>query len=242
MLNDCYLYIQVAGLEWNRRRKPGVSMFSLAENVLILSLLEKKEAVRVPSSVCLPFALAGATIIDLVMAGQVQLQNGILILSAAEQQNEPEYIQIARSRMVKAGKARRLDFWVYQIGRKGNHFTRAVLLSLISKGVLGEEKNIFHWPCADNQGQAPGEIKYQLKRGIRDAIFCKASPDDQVLVITALLDCCSMLEHLFTPDEIIAVRRKLKHLIKDANSRQYAELRMLTVAAVDYAVAAASSV
>jgi hypothetical protein len=57
-----------------------------------------------------------------------------------------------------------------------------------------------------------------------------------------LLESCGMLDHLFTQDEIIAARKKIKRLVKDEVISTFADLRVLTITAVEYAVASAASV
>jgi hypothetical protein len=217
-------------------------MLSLAEQFLLLTLLEKKDTICIPSSISLPFALAGATIMDLVLIGKAQLQNGNLILSQNADQVESETMKIAVKRIEKAGKVKKLNHWVYLVGSKGNRLTKAALLSLINQSILVEEKNAYVWASENPEAETPVFNKYQLKRRLRDAVFCQENLDENMLAIFGLLEACELLNHLFTQDEIVAARKKVKSLVKDEGNPSMAELRAQTIAAVRYAVAAAASV
>lgn len=219
-------------------------MFSLAEEIFLLALLEKKETLRIPSSLSLPFALAGAMIIELALAEAVKVEDGRLLLLPEAEKIETGYLKRVIEKIQKVGKPKRVDYWVYQVGARGNRVTRLILFSLVERGVLQETEKNFRWEVGTNpKSQELTAAKYLLKRGMRDAIYCQSPIDEPTAALLGLMDSCAMLNHLFTEDEIISGRKRVKRLVKgEGISRPFADLLVQIIAGVEYAVAADVSV
>ena len=221
-------------------------MFSIAEEIFLLSLLERKETLRLPPSLSLPFALAGATILDLALSGAIKLEDGrLLLLDGAQMQAHPN--QGVIEKIQKTGKSRRVDFWIFQMGLRRNRVTKPVQSALVEKGILREDGNNYRWGLGTgasgaNETQDVMTVKYLLKRRLRDGLFCQAAVDEHVAAIFCLMNSCGMLDHLLTEDELFSGRKRVNRLLKgEGLDGAYAELLARVIAGVEYGIAAAIS-
>lgn len=217
-------------------------MLSLAEELFLLSLLEKKENLRLPPSLSLPFSLAGAVLIDLALTGSIKLEDGRLIARADLEPVQDAQMKRVGEQMRQADKYKRLDHWVFLLGVKGKRITKEILLALVEKNVLQEDEQGYQWAAQPQEDGAPAltHPKYLLKREVRDAVFCQTALDERRLALINLLDACDMLDHLFTKDEMVYAQKRMKLLKRgDHLSAGFLDLLDRMVNAVDYAVAAA---
>ncbi len=214
-----------------------VGKLSLAEEILLLSLFEKKDSVRVPSSLSLPYLLAGAVLVELVLSGGAKLSDGWLVPCADPEQFADEALRFSLARICQRQKDKKLEHWVYLLGAKGKPVMKSILLSLVDRGTLVKEGSSYTWPEARQDGTP---LKYPLKREIRDAVFSQQPVTDRILARLVLLEACDMLDHLFTKDEIISARKKVKQLKSGKDfSADLLHLLIRMADAVKYAVAAA---
>lgn len=221
-----------------------IHMLSLAEKVFLLSLDERRGSIRIPSSIPLPFSLAGAVLVQMVQNGSARIDDGRLIPLAGSENGGDDQIGFALERINQAEKPKKVNHWVYLLGVKGRQIPKNILASLVEKGILMEEGKYFRWghsPCENSEGSPLS--KYLLKREIRDVFFCDEVVSEEHMALVTLMDSCDMLNHLFTVDEIIAMRKKIKALkLGGKVAPDFLDLLELVRSAIEYAIAAAISV
>lgn len=218
-------------------------MPSLAEEIFLLSLLEKKESVRVPSSLSLPFALSGAVLLELIFTDCARIEDERLCPYADPEQITDQQMRYAAEKICQTEKPKKLAYWVYLLGKKGNRISKEILLSFVEKGILLKEGKYYHWASTPEESaveQAP--TKYLLKRDIRDAVLLEKNITDRMITLVDLMDSCDMLDHIFTRDEIITARKKVKTFKaeKEFNPTFLNSLER-TTDAVKYAISASLS-
>ena len=218
-------------------------MLTLAEEIFILSSLEKKESVRLPSSPSLPFALAGAALMELVLSGAARVDGGRLFLTVNSERSENDPSKSVILKIQKAGKAQKLNHWVFVLGSRGNHLSKSILASLIDKEILVENEQSYDRKVS-NCAEAPRShtTKFLLKRQLRDAMFCDGKADEHFVALLVLMESSGMLNHLFTTDELFWARKQIKGLRKDVRfGKQTIELYASILTAMEYAIAASVS-
>lgn len=186
-------------------------MLSLAEEIFLLSLLEKKDTIRIPTALNLPYVLAGAVLLDLVLSGYAKLEDGRLILCVEPEQISNEPMRYAVEKLRQADKPRKLNQWVYLFGSKGKRLSKQIILSFVEYGIISSTGKYYQWGPGHNDGGSE-EIpsKYILKRKIRDTVFVEKTISDRCFALLELMATCDMLDHLFTKDEILVVRKDMK--------------------------------
>ena len=218
-------------------------MLSLAEEILLLSLLEKKESIQLPSSLSLPFALSGAIIYEMIQTGQLALEDGRLRATLLSEQASGEVGHVLIEKMALMDKPKKLRNWVFVLGARGKRITKITFHSLVERGLLVEGKNDIQWSGFDEGGLQQDQLaKYLLKRQMRDALYCDAVVSERALACLVLMDACGLFDHLFTKDELVAARKKLKQLrTEDRYPASFLVLLDQMVEAISFAVASAVS-
>jgi hypothetical protein len=215
-------------------------MLSLAEEIFLLSLLEKKETVCLPSSLSLPFSFTGAVLIDLVLTDYIKVEDGRIVPCVDPEQIQDEHMKRVLKKMHHVDKPQKLNHWVYILGVKGKRITKEVVGSLVEKGILVEDGANYQWAAREDGAAIPTNAKYFLKREIRDMFFCQDTATERLLAIISLMDASDILDHLFTRDEMIFVRKKIKFLKREAHdSAKFLDLLGQMEDAIDYAIASA---
>ncbi len=219
-------------------------MLSLSEEIFLLSLLEKKETIRLLPSLNLPFIMAGAMLMELVLSGCARVEEGRLVLQPEANPVQPDRLHTLVQQIQKVGKPKKLDHWVYVLGARANRLSRGYVLTLITKGVLREDGKYYCWQVPDSTETArPASEKYLLKRRLRDAVFCDASVDEHFVVLLRFMETGGILEHIFTQDEIIFARKQIKALTRsDRFDKTFLDLLDMITTAVELTAAAAVSV
>lgn len=216
-------------------------MLSLAEEVYLLSLLDKKDSIRVPSSISLPFVLTGAILIEMVLSEYAKVEEGRLVPCIDPEQITDESMRYALEKIRHTEKPKKLDHWVYLLSAKSKRISKEILFSLVEKGILVEKgKNHLWMPPPDENAPERLHSRYLLKREIRDAVLGANGLSERMIARIEFMDACDMLDHLFTKDEIIGVRKKLKTLKADHQlSPNFTGLLNRVTEAIDYAITAA---
>jgi len=211
-------------------------MLTLAEEMFLLSIFERKDSIHIRSVLGLPFSLAGAGLMELILSGSVRLEDGRLIPSSAPGQFSDEWLRSTLEKIQRSEKHKKLDYWVYISGMKKKQMIKGLIQSLIEKGLMVEVGNHYQWaPVSTSCDQGQELTKYLLKRKIRDAVYCQSDLPESILTQLVLLDSCTLLDHVFTCDEIIAVRKKIKRLINEGSYQtpNFCELLNRMVKAVE---------
>ena len=218
-------------------------MLSFAEEILLLSLLEKKESIQLPSSLSLPFALSGAIIYEMLQAGQLTLVDGRLNATQLSAQACGEVGRVLVEKMAQTENPKKLRHWVFMLGAKGKRITKITFHALVERGLLVEDKKGFQWSGGDEGGpQHDQRAKYLLKRQLRDALYCDAAVSERTLACLVLMEACGLFDHLFTKDELVAARNKLRQIkTEDYYPAQSLALLDQMVESLSYAVASAVS-
>ncbi len=194
-------------------------MLTLTEELLLLSLREKKKKVVLHHSSTLPFALAGAMLVELVLSGLVQIEKDKMVVpvnliptETAIDSCQDELLSQIRS----SGSPRKIRHWIAEAATKGKKLERQLLASLISRGVLKKEEKITLWVIPYTEyTQIDASAKYVRKRALRDIIFGGATPDQQSVALFSLLKAIGHLDFIFTLDEIKAARGQVNEIVKD---------------------------
>lgn len=129
------------------------------------------------------------------------------------------------------------------MGTKGERLSKGIILSLVEYGIISSAGKYYHWALIQNEG-GPEQIpsKYLLKREIRDAVFFEKTLPERLFARLGLMDACDMLDHIFTKDEIDAVRKKMKLLRSEEHySPGFLDLMNRMNVAIEFAIASAIS-
>ena len=192
-------------------------MLSLTEELFLLSLREKKDTVGLPYSAALPYALAGAMLVELALAGRIRLNKEKRVVPIGELQpvDDPRLNDLL-ALIFEPGKPQKITHWIMVAAGKGKRLEKVMLAELISQGILREEEKKVLWVIPYMEySQKDASAKYQRKQHLRDIVLAGQIPDQQAVALLSLMKAIDMLDHIFTLDEIKAAGKRVNEIVKD---------------------------
>lgn len=189
-------------------------MFTLSEELFLMSLEDKKDGVKLLDSYKLPYALAGAILLELVLAGKIRLEGKKVFPSDATPGANPLANELLE-KIAASKKVRKIENWVSSFGEKDKKLRKGILTSLVSRGVLSEQEKRFLWiiPYTGYANQ-DASARFTLKQQLRAVVLGGTPLDEQSLALLSLVRAAGLEDHLFTRDEIKQARRRIEELTK----------------------------
>lgn len=190
------------------------TMLTIAEEILLLVLDEKKQSfVRLPN-MSLEFALSGALLMDLAFRNRIDSDLNKLFVLSREPTGDA-LLDEAMQLITEANQEGDGKFWVQKLARQSDKFKDGILQRLVEKNILKVEEEKILWifssrryPLIDNKERT--EVRERLKQ----ILFSNEIPDPHDVAIVGLAHACSILEHIFGVDEIEKVRNRVEQICK----------------------------
>ncbi len=189
-------------------------MFTLTEELFLLSLREGTNSVNLPHSSTLPYALAGAMLVELSLRDRIRVEDGKWIIPVDNlPEEDDERLKELLADIHASTKPRKITHWINQVGAKGEELERKLLTALVKRGVLKEEKKKFLWVIPFTEySQQDASAKYLRKQQLRDIVLGGKEPDKQSLVLLSLMKSIDLLGQIFTQDEMKAARSRIEEM------------------------------
>jgi Golgi phosphoprotein 3 len=216
-------------------------MLTLSEELFLLSLQEKKGAVKFNNTIELPYALAGALLFELFLAGKVRLEGKKVaavgrVLASTELLNE-------MLEKISAGQPKKIAHWVEVFGGKDRKLRKTVVDGLVVKGILKEEEKILLWVIPyTGYAEQDTSAKFALKQRLRGVVLGGQPAGERDTALLSLVLAGGLLDHLFTRDELRRAKKVVEDLVEsDAVGQAVTETIEAINAAVMTAVMVATS-
>ncbi len=192
-------------------------MLNLMEELLLLSLREKGEKNRVKfSHLDLRYGLAGAALAELTLKGRIEWDGKQRLQVIDRSPCHDKLLNHFLAEVQKSKKPARLTEWIVTLGGKGKHVQKLLTASLLNKGILQEEAELYLWVIPSRvYAQTNASAKYQIKQRLRAIILAREKPDDYAVALLSLARACGLLEHIFTLDEIKSARKRVETIVQD---------------------------
>jgi hypothetical protein len=212
----------------------------IAEELLLVAYREDGTAHGKGSE--LDIALGGALLVELALAGNVELTDKDVI--AAGQLPVPTEPELAAALTAIATKPRRPKSWVQRLAKGAR---RRLLDDLVARGVLAEEEyrrlGVFaarRYPATDPAARE--EIEGRLRAAVVDGEL----PDERTAALASMIAAAGLERRVFPDDDRKLVKRRLKEIadgdaVAEAVRRTIRAAHAATMAAVTAASTAAAS-
>jgi Golgi phosphoprotein 3 len=211
---------------------------SLAEDVLLLALNDEKGTVLMTASVALPYALAGAIIVELIEAGSVRI-DGKELVAAPRGSARDEILDEILGMIRSSKRTRSLNHWVGKIGRSGGKIKEKLLARLVDKRILGREEHHLLWVFPTKRyPQIDPRPEYGIRERVRSAIRGMTLPDERTAALISLIHASDLIGEIFEKGERRDAKRRAKEIAK---SQPVGSAVAHAVEAVKVAVIAAAS-
>jgi golgi phosphoprotein 3 len=189
-------------------------MLTFAEEILLLTLDDKKAAFRSLPEQAVRTALAGALLMELAVANRIDTDLHALLLVNAEPTGDPLMDEIL-DRLRAASASQSAAYWLNEIAWQTDKLRERVLQQLVDKGVLKVEDRKILWVFAQRKYPLMDdrEIK-EVRTRLRELIFSDNIPDAREAVLIGLVHACGLVDALFEEKELPQVMPRLTELAK----------------------------
>src|SRR5512137_980753 len=188
---------------------------NLAEELLLLALNEEKGTIVAAASLALPYGLAGALLIELVLAGLARIDGKNLIAEPRGSAGD-DLLDGTLATLRAAKRPRRISSWVGGLGRTGGKIRKKLLARLVEKRILGrEDTRYFGIFPSTRYPQADPRPEYAVRERVRSAIRGMTRPDERTAALVSLVQACGLIGVLFERSERREARRPAKEIGAD---------------------------
>lgn len=184
-------------------------MLTLPEELILLALDADSGSVSSCSS-RLPFALAGAVLAELLLAGHIRL-DGEQVLAANGPPPGDEVLRDALALIRDQENRKKIKHWVERFHSK-LHIQERTLGTLAARGIVHHEDRhflLFHYaryPMDQRQARA------DLRNRVRSALLGPSVNEGRVACLIALAEPCKLARRFFEPDEWKMVKDRSKQI------------------------------
>lgn len=224
------------------------SVTTLPEDLLLLALDDQSGTVPLEQSMSLDYGLAGAVLLELLLAGKVSQQGGKLISAGAKPTGD-EVLDTAMQKIGAAKRPRDLKHWVSTLS--GNHLRDHIVARLVAQGIVRREEHKILWVFPSQRYPTADPLPERaLRDQLRAAVLDDDAPTPRLAALIALADACKLTDTLFSKAERKTVAPRLKAIaqgqdmgkaVRGATEEMQAAVIAATMAAIAGSVAASTA-
>ncbi len=188
---------------------------TFTEKLLIVSINPDNGRLKLSGNY-LTYGMAGSVLLEFYNSGKIEIEKNNLKLKSRKSTGDPVVDRIIK-KIQNSKKDKKVRYWLRKLSYKGLYFKRKALRSLFHKNILRCEKRRF-------LNLIPYKRYYFLKLNIRKnliselraAIFHSKDPEQQDIMLLALIKACS-LDHQLSKnkEEKRIIKKHLKELSKE---------------------------
>jgi Golgi phosphoprotein 3 len=219
---------------------------TLPEELLLLAFDDDHGNVLADARISLDFGLAGASLMEMTLAGTLRIEDGKAVVVDSGDPDESGPFEAIRNQLrEKPGK--NIRYWVDHLPRKLRDLRRQLLDDLVARGTLAhrESRVLFIFSV-----QRYPELDAQPERDIRariDAVLLHGNAADaRTAMLIQLAGACRLLNTMYPRDQRKRVHARVKALetmpvAEDVDAATRAAVSAATTAAAMAAITAATA-
>jgi hypothetical protein len=187
----------------------------LAEELVLLALDDESGKLATSTSGYFNYALAGALLLDLVLANKIDIQNKkVLVLNP--QPMDDELLQMAFQPILESKKPKDIGDWVYKIGNNYAVLRDTISHRMQNAGILGrEEKKVLKIFTSVHHPILKPDLKYAIFQRIEPILMAQAPASDRDIALLSLLKCANLINSLFTKEFRKQISEEIKKIVKN---------------------------
>ncbi len=190
-------------------------MLMLPEKLMLLALRDDKGSVVFSASTALPFALAGAVLLELFFRKKIVMADKKVRFLDAKLTGERVLDRTLRL-MQESAKPREVKHWVTRIQRNMKDLKREITKSLVKKGILKQEGRRILWVFEVKRYPTLNAVpEMEIKQRIRSIVMYNHPPTDEDIALLSLVNACDLVGEVFPKNERKQARQRLKELTRD---------------------------
>jgi hypothetical protein len=177
-------------------------MFTLYEELMLLTIHESKGTFLGSSEEHLKSGLGGAILAELALRGVIYGSDSHrLRLQNDSETNEPILDKVIKA-LKETEKERKFSYWINNLNLKTEKFRQEITDGLVKKGILTQEEDRLLWVVpAPAQPEMKASAKFLLKRRLRGIVLAQEEFQARDIALLSLMRACGWLDLIFLRDE-----------------------------------------
>ena len=184
-------------------------LLTIAEEIFLLALYEKGS---IPNAVAVPlrFALGGALLADLLIAGKIRLDEHKKVILLDEAPCGDPVLDEVIEKMQSSHHPRKVPVWIEATTHKPKKLLEHLGEGLVQKGILNQTEKRFLWVIPYVVfPQQDASAKYWIKQHLRAVVLAGEIADMHSLMVLGLIRAGGLMDFVFTRDELKAARKRI---------------------------------
>jgi hypothetical protein len=175
---------------------------TLPEELLLLMLDDESGVLHERAAPSAEYALAGAVLAELVLAGRIEAGPGILrVVDATPTGDALEDGVLAR--IAAAKQPMDTKHWVETLGTDAESYREALFARLVSKGILRAEEGRFLWVFHERRyPEISGREEREAKARIMAVLFGEAAPAPRDALLVGLCRAAGLFDDILAGHEV----------------------------------------
>ncbi|MBN2148934.1 MAG: GPP34 family phosphoprotein [Anaerolineales bacterium] len=177
-------------------------MFTLPEELLLLSIHEAKGTFLGGASDRLKTGLGGAILAELALAGKICATNNHRVQLTEDGEVQDEVLNKILGVLKEAEKERKFGYWINALSQRTEKLQGKIIESLIQKGVFTQDEERLVWVIPSPlQPDIKASTKFLVNKRLRGIVLAQDEFETRDLVLLSLVRACNLLDGVFLRDE-----------------------------------------
>lgn len=212
-------------------------MFTLFEQLLLLSVHEAKGTfIALPMDRLKP-GLVGAILAELALLGKIQTSDNHRLQLIDDSPTNDVVLDEALGILKETEKERKFGYWIDVLGKKTDRIRKRITENLVQKGIFTRDEDRLAWVIPTSyQAGVKASAKYLLLNRLRGIVLAQEDYQPRDIVLLSLIRACGLLDLVFLSDE-----RKLagKYINEQFFSQAIVDPVIQTIQEIETVIAAA---
>jgi golgi phosphoprotein 3 len=188
-------------------------MFTLYEEILLLSIHEEKGTIIGSSVDQLKPGLAGALLAELTLMGKIQTSNNHRLQLIDNSPMNIDVLDETLKALKESEKERKFGYWISTLNPNKDKFRKQIIGSLDQKGIFTQEADHIQWVVASPiHPETKASTKYWVTKRLRGIVLGSEEIQPRDTILLSLVSACGLLDLVFLRDERKLASRMINQL------------------------------
>ena len=217
-------------------------MLTISEKLLLLALHDEKGHVLMRAESALPYSLAGAALIELVMQNKIRLDGRHVQIADGAVTGNAVYDYVL-GKIRESKKPKDIKHWVRKIGEFPAPLKKMLTEQLTHKGILRIQKQKILWLFALKRYPMRNPVpETDVRQHLQQVVLYQGRPSETDVILLSLVKVCDLIPEIFEKDQRKEAKKRIKELIEgEKMGKLVKDIVDESMAAVVVAVSAATA-
>jgi hypothetical protein len=189
-------------------------MFTLYEELLLLSIHEDKGIFIRSSMDGMKPGLAGAILAELALTGKIRTTNSRRLQLIDDSQTNDSILDETLTTLKEMDKERKFGYWLNALSQKPEKLRKQITASLIHNGVVTQEDGRLIWVIPSPMStEIKASTKYWVINRLRSNVLAQEDIQLRDIALLGLVSASGLLDLVFLRDERKLARQYINELV-----------------------------